>query len=235
MTDTEAVAPQASTAVGDATGQGSRITPDLATTPSLSAMRPYDRPVRLVGAIVTSVVMFFGAIQVRERIDAPPSLRSDVPCQAPQQTAVDPTIRVDGAVLVRSGPMSLEDAVGGKYASDARRAALASESVVSARFEDWQYGTDLVSVRVLEFNSQQAALDYSAVDAETICAFTLSTFEPAGLVGGSGVRQPWENGPDGWWVGALADVRYVRSYVRTPRHEVGDDMAADAIVRVLSG
>lgn len=190
---------------------------------------------RLVGAIVTSVVLFFGAIQVRERLDDRPPLRSDIPCRAPQETSVDPTIRVDGAVLVRSGPMSLDDAVGGKYASDARRAALITESVVSARFEDWQYGTDLASVRVLEFTSVQAALDYSAFDAETICAFTQSPFQPAGLVGGSGVRQPWKNGPDGWWAGALIGTRYVRSYVRTHRDEVGADIAADAIVRAISG
>ena len=125
------------------------------------------------------------------------------------------------ARLVAAGQLSLDDAVGGEYGSDARRAAIESGSLVEARHEDWLVDEDLVTLRLLTFQGQGGALDYAAADADTICTHVDSTFSPDGLPGAAGVRQPWRSGPPGWWAGAVVDRTYARAYVRSHRTTSG--------------
>lgn len=139
------------------------------------------------------------------------------------------------AQLVGAGPLTLDDAVGGKYGSDARRAAIESGTLLGARHEDWLVDEDLVSLRVLTFVDQQRALDYAAVDAETICTHVDSTFTPEGLPGAAGVRQPWRSGPPGWWAGVVVDNTYARAYVRSYREDLGASMVTDALKRAVAG
>lgn len=154
-------------------------------------------------------------------------------CPVPAPTEVEAMAPAWPATLVDAGPLSLEDAAGGKYGSDARRAALQSGGLVGARYQDWQVDGDVTSVRDLRFSTHAEAMGYAAVDAESICGFLESTFQPAGLPGAAGVRQPWRTGPPGWWAGAVVDDRYVRAYVRTSREDRGPDLVADGIRRTL--
>lgn len=137
------------------------------------------------------------------------------------------------ATLVGAGTMSLEDAVGGKYGSDARRSAIESGSLVSARHEDWQTDRDVTLLRLLTFRTQEQALEYAAVDAETICGFVESTFSPEGVADAAGVRQPWRSGPPGWWAGVVVDRTYARAYVRSAAEDRGPRMVTDALKRAI--
>jgi hypothetical protein len=80
-------------------------------------------------------------------------------CPAPGVATREVTEAVMPAVLVASGPLSLDDAVGGKYGSDARRSALDTGALIAARHEDWQTDEDITLLRLLTFETQQQALE----------------------------------------------------------------------------
>jgi hypothetical protein len=154
-------------------------------------------------------------------------------CPTPEVVGTEVAGPVLPARLVAAGPLSLDDAVGGKYGSDARRAAIETGSLVEARHEDWLVDEDLVTLRLLTFRDQAEALDYAAADADTICTHVDSTFSPDGLPGAAGVRQPWRSGPPGWWAGVVVDRTYARAYVRSHRDDLGASMVTDALKRAV--
>jgi hypothetical protein len=154
-------------------------------------------------------------------------------CPAPGILAGEVTQPALPATLVAAGPMSVEDVVLGKYGTDGRRSAIDPGTLLAARHEDWQTGADVTLLRALTFQTQRHALDYAAVDAETICAFVDSTFAPDGVPEAAGVRQPWRSGPPGWWAGVVVDRTYVRAYVRSPAEDRGQTMVTDALKRAI--
>lgn len=188
---------------------------------------PDSRLARAVGIVALVCVLAGVRFGVEVLAGGSPS------CPVPGPTRVEPMAPTWPAAQVDAGPLSLDDAAGGKYGSDARRAALESGALVDARYEDWQFEGDVIAVRDLTFATQADAIGFAAVDAESICGFLESTFEPAGLPGAAGVRQPWRTGPPGWWAGAVAQDRYVRAYVRTWQEDRGAILVADALRRSL--
>lgn len=196
---------------------------------SAAASAPRSRIVAIGAAIVLIgasaipvALMYLDRHRSTDRVSCPTPIAFAQPAPEPQLLAK----------LVGAGTLSVEDAVGGKYGSDARRAALLDGSLTNAEFQDWRHDSDLTQVRILTFRTPQQALDYAAVDAEAICAFLDATFTLPGLPDLTGVKQPWETGPAGWWAGTTVGPNYIRAYLRSDDPAAPNHLA-DALTRAL--
>lgn len=201
--------------------EGAVVAEDAGTAPT-------RRPGRWASLVLLVVSMVLVAL-----VQLGPRWLWEQDCPTPGLLSGAVTTRALPATLVAAGPLSVDEAVFGKYGTDGRRSAIDTGTFPAAHHEDWLTGEDVTLLRELTFRTRQHALDYAAVDAETICAFVAATFTPYGVPGAAGVRQPWRHGPPGWWAGVVVDRTYVRAYVRSHAADHGPTLVTDALERAV--